>query len=85
MIANVFKQEGLKIYENVAIRYYGAGLVRIAISKGLLNEDLKEVITPPYNYEPEIMPLCKEALDANRMGGYKAIDYDLARYVLCDI
>lgn len=81
---NVFSQEGLKIYENVAIRYYGAGLVRIAISKGLLNEDLKEVITPPYNYEPEIMPLCKEALDANRMGGYKAIDYDLARYVLCD-
>lgn len=84
LVANVFSQEGLKIYENVAIRYYGAGLVRIAISKGLLNEDLKEVITPPYNYEPEIMPLCKEALDANRMGGYKAIDYDLARYVLCD-
>ena len=50
----------------------------------MLQLDLKEVITPPYNYEPEIMPLCKEALDANRMGGYKAIDYDLARYVLCD-
>lgn len=84
MIANVFSQEGLKTYENVAIRYYGSGLVRIAISKGLLNEDIKELITPPYNYEPAIMPLCKEALDATRIGGYKAIDYDLARYVLCD-
>lgn len=84
MIANVFSQEGLKIYENVAIRYYGSGLVRIAISKGLVNENIKELIRPPYNYEPAIMPLCKEALDATRMGGYKAIDYDLARYVLCD-
>lgn len=84
MIANVFSQEGLNKYENVAIRYYGSGIVKIAISKGLLKEEVEEVITPPYNYKPAIMPLCREALAATRMGGYKAIDYDLARYVLCD-
>lgn len=84
ILDNLFSDVGLKRYENVVLRYYGAGIVKIAISKGLLDAETIYVVIPPYNYEPECMPMHKEALDSSRMGGYKAIDYDLARYVLCD-
>ncbi len=83
-IENIFSETGLKKFENVTLRYYGSGIVKIAITKGLLDEGIKELITPPYNYEVECLPLCKDALNAGRMGGYEVIDYDLARYVLCD-
>lgn len=84
ILDNLFSMAGLNQYENVALRYYGAGIVKIAISKGLLDSDKIKTVTPPYNYEPEYLQIYKEALDSDRMGGYKAIDYDLARYVLCD-
>ena len=82
--ANVFSPVGLKRYENSAIRYYSGSIVKIAISRKIEKETLKEVITPPFSYELELPELALEAISAERMGGYKAIDYDLSRYVLCD-
>lgn len=84
IVANVFTEEGLRRFENVVLRYYGAGIVKISISRGLLDAKTYDLVNPPYNYEPNCLPIYNGALNSGRMGGYKAIDYDLARYVLCD-
>lgn len=84
ILANVFSPEGLKRYEDSAIRYYSSSIVRIAIYRKIENEEVKSIVTPPYTYESAAPALALEAISAERMGGYKAIDYDLARYVLCD-
>lgn len=84
VLANVFSPRGLKHYENSAIRYYSGGIVKIAISRKLEKDAVIEAITPPFSYEPELPELALEASSAERMGGYKAVDYDLSRYVLCD-
>lgn len=84
ILNNVFTETGLRKYENVVLRYYSTGIVKIAIYKGLLDRSITKQIEPPYVYDPQCLPLYKDALGAERMGGYEAIDYDLARYVLCD-
>lgn len=85
MIDNVFSKDGLAIFVDVSLRYYALGIVKIAVSKGLCDEKVLEEVSPPYhNYRVPFLPLYKEALEAERMGGFSAIDYDLARYVLCD-
>lgn len=84
ILDNLFSKIGLSKYENVVLRYYGTGIVKIATAKGILKSDKLKIVIPPYNYEPECMEIYKEALNSGRMEGYKAIDYDLARYVLCD-
>lgn len=83
-LENVFSPVGLKHYENSAIRYYSGSIVKIAISRKIEIDAVKEVITPPFSYDVELPELALEAISAERMGGYKAIDYDLSRYVLCD-
>ncbi len=83
-LENVFSSVGLKRYENSAIRYYSGSIVKIAISRRIEKETVKDVITPPFSYESDLPELALEAISAERMGGYKAIDYDLSRYVLCD-
>ena len=83
-LENVFSPVGLKHYENSAIRYYSGSIVKIAISRKIEKDAVKEVITPPFSYDAELPELALEAISAERMGGYKAIDYDLSRYVLCD-
>ena len=85
MIDNVFSADGLEKYIDASIRYYALGIVKIAISKGLCDERFSDKIRPPYHsYKIPVLPLCKDAFDAKRMGGFSPIDYDLARYVLCD-
>ena len=84
ILENVFSPDGLGRYENSAIRYYCSCIVKIAICKGLKEKDVKNIITPPYSYNTDDEELAVEAISAERMGGYKAIDYDLSRYVLCD-
>lgn len=84
ILNNVFTETGLRKYENVVLRYYSTGIVKIAIYKGLLDRSITKQIEPPYGYDPQCLPLYKDALGAERMGGYEAIDYDLARYVLYD-
>lgn len=81
---NVFSDEGLVRYENVVVRYYCTGIVKMAIYKRVYDIDVENKIIPPYTYQASIMPACEEAFDAKRMSGYGPIDYDLARYVLCD-
>ena len=84
VLTNVFSSAGLKRYENSAIRYYSSSIVRIAISRKIEKISVIEAITPPYAYESEDPGIALEAISADRMGGYMAIDYDLSRYVLCD-
>lgn len=85
MIDNVFSESGLVKFVNASIRYYASGIVKIAIAKSICDEEILEKVCPPYHcYTVPFLPLDKEALEAERMGGFSAIDYDLARYVLCD-
>lgn len=84
MIDNVFSNEGLVKFENIAIRYYASSIVKVAISKHLIDDKVSGIVNPPYRYEESLLPLYKEATTANRFEGFRAIDYDLARYVLCD-
>ena len=83
-LSNVFSPTGLKRYENSAIRYFSGCIVKIAISRKIEKDAVRDEITPPFSYKSELPDLALEAVSAERMGGYKAIDYDLSRYVLCD-
>lgn len=75
-----------KIGENcdIAIRYYSCAIVQKAICLGIIDREAAIPFLPPYHPINNYIPLCKEALSGTRMGGYSAIDYDLARYVLID-
>lgn len=84
MLANIFSQNGLIQYENSALRYYGAGIVKIAIKKCILDNSKIKFITPPYNYVQNELPVYKDALNSTKLGGYNGMNYDLSRYVLCD-
>ncbi len=84
ILERIFSKTGLEKYCNSAIRYYCAGIVKIAISEGFIDKSARERVVPPYSYRPALLELEKDALNARRMYGYSPIDYDLARYVLCD-
>lgn len=84
MMNHVFSVEGLKKYENIVLRYYASGIVKIAISQNLVDTEVLESITPPFKYDSECLPLYKPAVETNRQYEYEAISYDLAKYVLCD-
>lgn len=84
IMKNVFSDEGLIKYENVVVRYYCTGIVKMAICKEVYNKDMENRLIPPYTYQASIMPACEDAFGAKRMSGHGPIDYDLARYVLCD-
>lgn len=84
LLANIFSQNGLRQYENSALRYYGAGIVKIAIKKCILDNSKIKFITPPYNYVQNELPVYKYALNSTKLGGYNGMNYDLSRYVLCD-
>lgn len=84
ILDNVFSEAGLYRYENIIIRYYAQGIVKRAIKKGLCNDSNTNLITPRYNYVSAQLELFEDASSSERMGGYSVIDYDLARYVLCD-
>ena len=84
ILENIFSEAGLERYFNVAIRYYCAGIVRIAVSEGLFNDGILSKTVPPFCHKPVLLDLEVEALGARRMDGFCAINYDVARYVLCD-
>ena len=50
----------------------------------ILDKSVRQRVIPPYSYRPVLLELEEDALSARRMHGYGPIDYDLARYVLCD-
>lgn len=84
IVENVYSEEGLFKYENSAIRYYCKGIVKIAISKGLCDAECENRISEKYIRKSSFMPAYKDSFDSKRLSGYGPIDYDLARYVLCD-
>ena len=84
IMKNVFSDAGLVKYENVVVRYYCTGIVRMAIWREIYDKEVDSKLIPPYDYQTCIMPACEKAFNADRMSGYGPIGYDLARYVLCD-
>lgn len=69
---------------DISVRYYAIGIVEKAKLIGLYtDEEVKEYL-PPYTLKNTDISLSTSALSGTRMGGYSAIDYDLARYVLVD-
>jgi len=84
IMENVFSDEGLIKYGNVVVRFYCTGIVKMAIFKEVYDKEVENKLIPPYAYQAKIMPAYEDAFDAKRMSGYGPIDYDLARYVLCD-
>lgn len=84
IVENVYSDEGLFKYENSAVRYYCKGIVRIAISKGICEAESEMKISEKYIRKSSFMPAYKDSFDSKRLSGYGPIDYDLARYVLCD-
>ncbi len=84
ILEKIFSETGLERYCNSAIRYYCSGIVKIAISEDVLDKSVRQRVIPPYSYRPVLLELEEDALNARRMHGYGPIDYDLARYVLCD-
>ncbi|WP_400245925.1 hypothetical protein AB3U99_04875 [Niallia sp. JL1B1071] len=83
MLNNIFAPEKISMYYNCAIRYYSRAIVERAYAFGEIKaEDVKKS-RPPYHTVGNIL-LNRNATSGTRMGGFGPIDYDLARYVLCD-
>jgi hypothetical protein len=83
MIKNIFAPDKISMYYNCAIRYYSRAIVERSYAFGDINDEDVGKSRPPYHTIGTI-PLNREATSGTRMGGFGPIDYDLARYVLCD-
>ncbi|MBQ8241672.1 MAG: hypothetical protein IJZ38_12740 [Bacteroides sp.] len=81
---NILHPDRIDNNRNVSIRYYAIAILHKAIQMGLLSNDEAVDFLPPYRANGNTISLNKDALQGTRMGGYSAIDYDLARYVLVD-
>lgn len=81
---NILAPDKIEANRNIAIRYYSIAIIKKAIFDGIFTDDEVKTYLPPYHSKSNNIPLNKDALSGTRMGGYKAIDYDLARYVLID-
>lgn len=78
-----FEDTKIKTYD-FQIRTYIRAIAEKAYKINILTKKELKVYLPPYKCEKEI-PLYKDAYqNGKRMDGYKVIDYDLSRYVLCD-
>jgi len=83
MINNIFAPDKISLHYNCAIRYYSRAIVERSYAFGNINNEDVGKSRPPYHTSGTI-PLNREATSGTRMGGFGPIDYDLARYVLCD-
>ncbi|MFS0594425.1 hypothetical protein AB1L05_22895 [Cytobacillus horneckiae] len=83
MLNNIFAPEKINLYYNCAIRYYSRAIVERSYAFEEIKAEDVEKSRPPYHTFGNI-PLNLKATSGTRMGGYGPIDYDLARYVLCD-
>ena len=81
---NILAPNKIESNRNIAIRYYSIAILKKAVFDGIFTEGEVRKYLPPYHSETNDIPLNKDALSGTRMGGYKAIDYDLSRYVLID-
>lgn len=81
---NIFQYGKIKNMHNAAIRYYARAIMECAYSEGIITSTQINKCRPPYRIGTSLLPFAPEATTGTRMGGYKTMDYDLARYVLCD-
>jgi len=84
MIKNIFAPDKISLNYNCAIRYYSRAIVERAYAFGYISDEDVDKSRPPYHTSETTIPLNHEAISGTRMGGFGPIDYDLARYVLCD-
>lgn len=84
ILENVFSKSGLIKYENSFIRHFCSGIIKIAVSRELMVVGSEIAINPPFKNANHYLEIAPEAAKSVRMSGFLAIDYDLARYVLCD-
>ena len=78
-----FLRDKIKTYD-FQIRTYIRDIAELALKLNIINEKQLKKYLPSYNCDEIIKLNLKAAEEGNRMYGYSAIDYDLARYVLCD-
>lgn len=84
IMANILHPDRIDCNRDVSIRYYSVAIMHRAVRLGIISTDEAAFYMPPYSVQENDITLNKGALQGTRMGGYKAIDYDLARYVLID-
>ncbi len=81
---NVLSPEKIDENRDISIRYYSIAIVERAKMLDIISSEVAQSYLPPYTSDKYNISLNKEALSGTRMGGYSAIRYDLARYVLVD-
>lgn len=81
---NIFQYGEIKSMRNAAIRYYSRAIMECAFSERIIANTQIDKCRPPHRTDSSLLPFAPEATEGTRMGGYKMMDYDLARYVLCD-
>lgn len=80
---NFFLSGNIKTYD-FQIRTYIRDIAELAFKLHIINQKQLKKYLSPYNCNKTIKLNLKAAEEGTRMSGYSAIDYDLARYVLCD-
>lgn len=81
---NIFLYGKIKDMHNAAIRYYSRAIMECAFSEGIITDTRVIKCRPPYRTTASLLPFSVKATKGTRMAGYKTMDYDVARYVLCD-
>ena len=84
VLSNVLAPSVIDRNRDVSIRYYSIGIIEKAKMLGIYSEESLKAYLPPYIQSNNDILMNKDALAGTRMGGYSAINYDLARYVLID-
>ena len=85
-IDSVFSAPDKPGNRDASIRHHGRMVIERCCTDGIINSDAVESCQPPYSIDitADAFPIYAAASKANRMGGFKTIHYDLARYVLVD-
>lgn len=84
IMENILHPDEIDNNRDVSVRYYSIAIMHKAILLSIISQEEAAPYMPPYSAQGNSISLNKDALQGTRMGGYKAIDYDLARYVLID-
>ena len=84
ILRNILSPSKIDLNRDVSIRYYSIAIIEKAKEIGIYTDDETKVFLPPYVEGNTEIALNEDALSGTRMGGYSAITYDLARYVLID-
>lgn len=84
ILENILHPEKIDENRDISVRHYSIAVIKKAAMIGVLDEKEIMMYLPPYTVTRNTIALNKGALKGTRMGGYRAITYDLSRYVLVD-